>query len=131
MTLARAEVPFVPADWTKNRSTRWGRGRGRRQAAHAYTPREHRFARDLLAFHLRRSMTHADRALLQAEPRKLWVDILVTKRDHRADAANVIDAVLDAVQEATGLNDRWYAVRCDWQIGDRPRIEVRLSRDAP
>jgi hypothetical protein len=30
---------------------------------------------------------------------------------------NVVDLVCDAVKDATGLDDRWYSIRCvDWQI---------------
>lgn len=121
--LARAEVAFTPATWSKNRGVRRGKG------GVLYVPEAVKRARLGLALLLRSSMTSADRAAIQG--RKLWVNIVVTKKDRRTDAVNVIDGVCDAVQAATGLDDRWYTVRCDWEIGDRPRIVVELSLDAP
>jgi len=54
-------------------------------------------------------------------PAKLWVGLAVRLPHRRSDALNVLDAVADAVQAATGVNDRAYAVAClDWAV-DRTR----------
>jgi hypothetical protein len=53
----------------------------------------------------------------QVKVNKLWLDIFVQKSDHKGDAVNVVDLVCDAVKDAAGLDDRWYALRSvDWEI---------------
>jgi len=48
---------------------------------------------------------------------RLWLDIFVQKPNHRGDAVNVVDLVCDAVEDATGVDDRWFSVRrLDWEV---------------
>lgn len=61
---------------------------------------------------------------------KLWVRILVFKPNHRMDAGNFVDVTLDALQLATGLNDRWYSGSWDWEIDrEDPRLEIEISQE--
>ena len=62
---------------------------------------------------------------------KLWVDIFVQKPNHRGDAANVLDLVLDGIKDATGVDDRWYSIRrLDWEIvKDRPQLFVGIGQE--
>jgi hypothetical protein len=62
---------------------------------------------------------------------KLWLDLFVQKSNHRGDAVNVVEAICDAVQDATGVNDRWYSIkRLDWQVVHRdPMIFVGVSQE--
>lgn len=61
---------------------------------------------------------------------KLWIDVLVQKPDHRGDAVNVVDLICDAVQDATGLDDRWYCIRqLDWEIAKKePMLFIGLGQ---
>ena len=63
---------------------------------------------------------------------RLWLDILVEKPTQRGDAINVLDLVADAIQDATGLDDRWYSIRrIDWIITKKePRLFVGIGQEA-
>lgn len=63
---------------------------------------------------------------------KLWIDIFVQKPNHKGDAVNFVDTICDAVKEAVGVDDRWFALRSvDWQIvKDDPRIYVGLGQES-
>jgi hypothetical protein len=61
---------------------------------------------------------------------KLRVDIMVYMPNHRMDAGNFVDVTLDALQLATGLNDRWYSGSWDWEIDPaNPRLEIEISQE--
>ncbi len=62
---------------------------------------------------------------------KLWIDIFVEKSNHKGDAANFVDTVCDAVKVATGLDDRWFAIRhLDWSINkDEPQLFVGVGQE--
>lgn len=62
---------------------------------------------------------------------KLWIDIFVQKPNHRGDATNFLDLICDAIEDATGLDDRWYSVRgINWQVvKNDPMIYVGLGQD--
>lgn len=64
--------------------------------------------------------------------KKLWIDIFVEKSSHQGDAVNVIDLVCDAIQDATGLNDRWYCIRrLDWSVSKHePRLIVGIGQES-
>jgi hypothetical protein len=72
-------------------------------------------------------------ALRGAEVRqaKLWLSMHVYKTDHRGDAANLLDGVLDSLQIASGLNDRWYAIGgIDWTVEEtEPGIELKIWQE--
>ncbi len=80
----------------------------------------------------RKSVADAIRAALagaRATKRKLHVALMVFKPTHRMDAINFGDVICDAVQDATGLNDRWYTLEVDWAIDrETPRIEITISQ---
>lgn len=63
---------------------------------------------------------------------KVWIDMLVQKPNHRGDAVNVIDVVCDALQEAIGVNDRWFCIRrLDWEIvKDEPQLYIGIGQDS-
>jgi Holliday junction resolvase RusA-like endonuclease len=52
----------------------------------------------------------AVRGLTLGRDQKLWLALHVTMPHRRSDTINVLDAVADAVQAATGINDRQYRV---------------------
>lgn len=95
-------------------------------AGHVVLRKESRRARSLLAWNLKRAM--GDRRVAH---NRLWLDILVEKPTQRGDAVNVVDVVCDAVQEATGLDDRWYSVRrLDWVVTKHdPRLFVGIGQE--
>ncbi len=110
--MARVAVPF---DYAASKNAIWRTGRG----GHIYAREEGRKWREALTMELRAS----GNTWFQG---KIWVDIFVEKPNHKGDAANVLDTVLDAVKEATGVDDRWYSIRrLDWAIGKvEPRVIV-------
>lgn len=118
--LVRVKVPFVQ-DLSKNAIWRNVR------AGHTYLRTESRRAREGLALVLR-SALHGRRVAHN----RLWVDIGVEKPHHRTDASNFVDSILDAVEEATGLDDRWYSLRrLDWRIVKLdPQIYVGIGQEA-
>lgn len=62
---------------------------------------------------------------------KVWLKILVEKSENRGDAINVLDTVADAVQDAIGVNDRWFSVDgIDWTIvKEKPIIRITITQD--
>jgi uncharacterized Zn-finger protein len=84
---------------------------------------------------MRTAITHALRAALHCihvAHNKVWIDILVQKPNHKGDAVNVVDLVCDAVKDAVGIDDRWFAIRrLDWEIvKDHPRLFVGIGQDS-
>lgn len=73
-------------------------------------------------------------ALRGAEVRqaKLWLCMHVYKTDHRGDACNLLDGILDSLQQATQLNDRWYSIGgIDWTVEKTdPGIELTIWQEA-
>ena len=60
---------------------------------------------------------------------KTYVDIMVYRPDMRCDPANFVDVILDAVQAAIGVDDRWYAGSWDWLIDkENPHIVVEVRQ---
>lgn len=61
---------------------------------------------------------------------RTWIDILVERDTHNGDAQNVLDSVADAIQEAIGVDDKWYGVRrIDWAIAKiNPRMYIGLGQ---
>lgn len=116
-------APYVHGDWSKNRMwvTRRG-GRGRCLSKRA------RIARDRLAAMVAAQMAGAGYVATRGV---LWLRIHVCLPHHRGDAINCLDLVADAVEKGTGLDDRWYEIRClTWEI-DRanPRMVVDIGQD--
>lgn len=62
---------------------------------------------------------------------KIWIDLLVQKPDHRGDAINVIDLACDAIKDAIGVDDRWFAIRrLDWEVvKDAPTLFVGVGQE--
>lgn len=62
---------------------------------------------------------------------KVWLDILVQKPSHRVDAVNMLDGICDAVKEAIGIDDNWFAIRrLDWQIvKENPMIYIGIGQE--
>jgi hypothetical protein len=62
---------------------------------------------------------------------KLWLDLFVEKSNHKGDAVNFIDTVCDALKVATGLDDRWFAIRrLDWSVNkDQPRLLIGIGQE--
>ena len=93
---------------------------------HTALRREARASRDEITQLLREAVR--DRTI---KNNKLWIDIFVEKPNHRGDAINVVDLVCDAIKDATGVDDRWYSIRCiDWQIvKSEPTIYIGIGQE--
>ena len=70
--------------------------------------------------------------LTLAREDKLWLALDVTMPHRRSDTINVLDAVADAVQAATGINDRHYRValldgECDRTVDPVIRLALATS----
>ncbi len=104
----------VPFDWNWSKNRMW-KARGGFSGARYLRP-EAKAHRTRLTTRLVVALKEllVDQVVVQ---NKLWVRIHAHIPDHRGDAVNCLDLVLDAVEDATGLNDRWYEVRdLSWQI---------------
>lgn len=116
-----ASVPF-DWKWSKNRMwTHIGVGGKRKLAEHA------RARRDSLALLLRAELRREE---YRVANNKLLFGIHVAMPNHRGDALNCIDLVADAIEDATGLNDRWFEMdSLTWSI-DRanPSLEVWIGQ---
>jgi len=63
-----------------------------------------------------------------ADTKRIFVVMRCYKTNHRSDAHNQIDGICDVLQAATGFNDRYYTIYCEWDIDkDKPRIEITMS----
>lgn len=118
--VVRVSVPFT---YAASKNSRHGYG-----AKKVWTNKDSRQFRDSLALAMRAALRGSGTPVVNG---KLWVEIFVQKPDHRGDAVNVIDVVCDAIQDATGLNDRWYSLkRVDWQVvKNNPMLIVGVGQE--
>ncbi len=60
----------------------------------------------------------------------LWVGIHVQKANHAGDAINCLDLVADAVEIATGLDDRWFSIASlTWELRPtKPTLTVMIGQ---
>lgn len=60
---------------------------------------------------------------------KTLIEIIVARPNMRADPANFIDGILDAIKAVIPVDDRWYAINLDWFIDKQnPRIIIRITQ---
>lgn len=60
---------------------------------------------------------------------KTHVEILVVRPDMRADPANFIDGICDAIKTVIGVDDRYYSLEVDYELDrDKPRIDITISQ---
>lgn len=113
----------VPWDAGFSKNAQW---RINRQGTMYLTPKA-AAARDALAWRLRVAL----QGVTLQPRRKTWLDIFVRRPDWRQDPINVVDAVADAVQMATHVNDTVYAIaRLDWTVDrQHPAIIVTVWQD--
>lgn len=118
-SIIRVAIPF---DYAGSKNGTWRTGRG----GHVYAKAEGRLVRNSLALMLKNAARgHRWYA------GKVWIDIFVEKPNHRGDATNFVDMICDAVKDAIGVDDRWYALRrLDWAIVKKdPRIIVGVGQE--
>ena|SRR3990167_6475935 len=64
-----------------------------------------------------------------APGRKVMIGLMVYLPNHRSDSQNYLDVILDAVQKAIGVNDRWFCGSWDWEIDKKnPRFVVNIQQ---
>jgi hypothetical protein len=72
-------------------------------------------------------------ALGNARPveNKVWIDLLIEKPDHKGDAINVMDHVIDGLKIGLGVDDRWFSIRrLDWRIVKvSPQILIGVAQE--
>jgi Holliday junction resolvase RusA-like endonuclease len=116
--LLRVAIPF---DYAASKNAVWRTGRG----GHVYARKES------VAFRHELTAMIGDSAEGRVwYQRKTYIDVFVEKPNHRGDATNVLDLVCDAIKDAIGVDDRWYAItRLDWSIVKvDPRIIVGIRQ---
>lgn len=98
-----------------------------RKNGHVALRREARQMRQAISSALRRGL-HC----VPVKHNKVWIDILVQKPNHKGDAVNVVDLVCDAVEDAVGVDDRWFSIRrLDWEIvKENPKLFVGVGQDS-
>lgn len=84
-----------------------------------------RSRRDLLVFMLRAKLKGrriANTVLV------VWIHVELP--NHKGDAINCLDLVCDAIEIATGLDDRWYEIgRLTWAVIKKdPQLSVRIGQ---
>lgn len=124
--------PPVPKDalvvsipWSSGLSKNRQHGYHRRGV---YLTADAQAARDYLSWSLKTAL--AGREFIPHH--KVWMAITVQRANLRSDPINVLDAVADAAQVATGIDDRWFAIaRLDWTIvrDAPPTVTVALWQD--
>lgn len=94
---------------------------------HVYKRKESRNYRDAITQSLKAAIKGRKIAR-----NKLWISLFIEKPNHRGDAINVVDAVCDAIKDATGLDDRWYSIRhLDWKIAKRdPHLLIEIGQES-
>lgn len=113
--------------WTPGLSKNRQHGHHRRGV---YLTADAQAARDQLIWLLKSAL--AGRTFLPRH--KVWLAITVQRANVRSDPINVLDAVADAAQMATGVDDRWFAIaRLDWSLvrDAPPTVTVALWQDSP
>lgn len=122
--MAYVEYPAVMSELSKNRmNVVMKRGRGPNAKGQIVKSRTYIAAKEKLAQAVTEAILEvkAQKGIPDGQnlvrEAKLWIAIHLEKRQADSDAANVVDIVCDAVQDATGLNDCWYSLGCvDWSI---------------
>lgn len=63
---------------------------------------------------------------------RLWVGLFVQMPDNRGDAHNMVDLVMDAIEDATGIDDRYYSISgVDWEITKHdPRLFITVGQES-
>lgn len=69
---------------------------------------------------------------LRVANNKVWIDLLVQKKNHKSDAINVVDLVCDGIKQGLGVDDRWFSIsRLDWEIvKTEPQIFIGVFQEA-
>ncbi len=61
---------------------------------------------------------------------KLFVDIMIYRPDMRSDPVNFLDAIIDGIKVATGVDDNLYSGSWDWELDkENPRITITISQE--
>jgi hypothetical protein len=122
----RISLPFDPSKHSKNQGFRIGRKGQGGKAFIIRTDGTHG-GKNELAELIAQSIVDIDAMPVQAP---LWIGIFLQKRNWQADAVNILDIASDAMQLATGVNDRWYCVsNIDWEMTvDRPMLHLHACQ---
>lgn len=112
----------VPFDWGWSKNAMWVARAGTHARRLAPAARERRA---LLADALRSAL-----GSIEVVHAPLWVALRVLIPDHRGDAINALDLAADAVEDATGLDDRWFQLAgLTWAIEkDDPRLRIWVGQ---
>lgn len=118
---ARAVVPF---DWQWSENKMWlaragSYGRRMNPASEAHRTE------------LKLRMQESLRGVRVTPDQVLWLGIFVWLPDRRGDAINAVKLVADAVQLATGINDRHYKLSgLDWELRpENPELVVTIGQE--
>jgi len=98
------KIPFLP-ELSKNKRYAF-------KSSKVKNP-SHRKAQDLITIMLKKKISGKT---LNPPGNKLIVDVTIFKPNNRFDASNFVNPINDAVERATGINDRYYAGSYDWFI---------------
>jgi len=115
----RLSVPFDYAS-SKNHAMQMGGYSG-----HVFLRKESRQYREMVRQAIADAV--ADAPVVIA---KLWIDLIIQKPNHRGDAVNALDMLMDSIKEGCGVDDRWFCLlRLDWQIvKHKPQILIGLAQ---
>lgn len=61
--------------------------------------------------------------------KKVYITIFAELSNHRGDAVNLVDTLLDAVKGAINIDDRWFAIKSlDWEIKPNGKIKIDIEQ---
>ena len=126
----------VPFDWGWSKNRMWA-ARSGTHARRLTDPARAR--RSLLALHLKRELSRVranpgasgevarKRLGKDGSGHAIWFGIHVRLPDRKGDALNALDLVADAIQDATGIDDRHYQLAgLTWEISPETRKEPSM-----
>lgn len=61
--------------------------------------------------------------------KKVYISIFAELSNHRGDAVNLIDTLMDSIKVAIGVDDRWFAIKSlDWEIRKDGKIRIDIEQ---
>lgn len=112
------QVPFLYAGSKNHMSAMSNRG-------HVFMRKESREYKQAIALDVAKAV-----AGVNAQINKVWIWLLIQKPNHRGDAVNLLDLVIDSIKHAVGVDDRWFSIGgVDWEVIKRePMIHIGVGQ---
>lgn len=123
--LSRCISIEIPWSTSLSKNNLFGRGA---QHKRVYMKEESKTVREQIAWLVKEQML---KHKIEFVTGKIWLDIFVQKPDAGAgDAINVLDLIADSIEDAVGINDKWFCIKgIDWEIKkENPMIYIEVGQ---